>query len=58
MQTFDISPCKNVGLIKDCIKDSILDGKIENSFEAAYNLMVEKGKELGLEVVKPNIPQP
>lgn len=58
MQTFDILPCKNVGLIKDCIKDSILDGKIENSFEAAYNLMVEKGNELDLEVVKPNIPHP
>ncbi|MBR6178343.1 MAG: HD domain-containing protein [Bacteroidales bacterium] len=58
MQTFNLTPCKSVGIIKDCIKDSILDGVIENSFEAAYNLMVEKGSELGLKVVNPNIPKP
>ena len=57
MQTFDLAPCKSVGIIKDCIKDSILDGVIENSFEAAYQLMVEKGSELGLKVVNPNIPK-
>ena len=55
MQAFDIQPSKTVGIIKDCIKDSILDGKIENNFEAAYNLMVEKGRELGVEVVNKSI---
>ena len=55
MQAFDIQPSKTVGIIKDCIKDSILDGKIENNFEAAYNLMVEKGRELGFEVVNKSI---
>ncbi|MBR4440023.1 MAG: HD domain-containing protein [Bacteroidales bacterium] len=55
MQSFDIQPSKAVGIIKDCIKDSILDGKIENNFEAAYNLMVEKGRELGFEVVNKSI---
>jgi poly(A) polymerase len=52
METFDLKPSHLVGQIKDCIKDSILDGKIENSFEAAYNLMLKKGEENGLKPVK------
>ncbi len=48
METFGIPPSRIVGTIKDCIKDSILDGKIENTFEAAYELMLRKGAENGL----------
>lgn len=52
METFNLKPSRLVGQIKDCIKDSILDGKIENTFEAAYNLMLKKGEENGLKPVK------
>ncbi|MBP5502997.1 MAG: HD domain-containing protein [Bacteroidales bacterium] len=55
MRTFEMQPSRNVGVIKDCIKDSILDGKIDNTFEAAYNLMIEKGLELGLTAVHPHL---
>ncbi len=48
MEVFEIPPSRLVGEIKDCIKDSILDGKIENSFEAAYELMIKKGAEHGI----------
>ncbi len=51
MQTFDLKPSRLVGEIKDCIKDSILDGKIDNTFEAAYQLMLKKGEEHGLSPV-------
>lgn len=48
MKTFGISPGRNVGIIKDFVRESILDGHIGNNFEEAYQLMLDKGKELGL----------
>lgn len=48
MQTFGIAPCHEIGIIKDAIKDAILDGVIPNEREAAWRMMMEKGAELGL----------
>lgn len=52
METFGIPPSKNVGIIKDALKDAMLDGVIPNTFEAAHAFMLEKGKELGLTSIK------
>jgi hypothetical protein len=51
MEHFNLSPCKEIGIIKETIKESILEGEIPNEYEAAFNLMLEKGNEIGL---KPN----
>nr|MBC8295879.1 HD domain-containing protein [Pelagibacterales bacterium] len=48
MKHFKIGPCKEVGIIKDEIKNAILDGEIENNYKSAFNLMKIKGKSLGL----------
>lgn len=48
METFDLTPCQEVGTIKSVIKDAILDGIIHNNYEEAYELMLKTGKELGL----------
>ena len=53
MKTFDLKPCREIGEIKIAIKDAILDGIIHNDYDEAYQLMLEKGKELGLTVVNP-----
>jgi len=51
METFNLKPCKEVGIIKNRIKDAILDGEIRNDFFEAYTLMLNTGKELGLNVL-------
>ncbi|GIV33393.1 MAG: tRNA nucleotidyltransferase [Chitinophagales bacterium] len=48
MQYFNIPPSKPVGIIKDAIKDAILDGIIRNDRKEAFQFMIQKGKELGL----------
>ena len=51
MATFGIGPCHEVGIIKDAIKDAILDGRIPNEHEAARQMMLNLAEGLGLKPV-------
>ena len=51
METFGLKPCHEIGVIKDAIKDAILDGVIPNEREAAWKMMLEMGEKLGLKQV-------
>jgi len=51
MQTFNLPPSRKVGIIKDAIRDAILDGEIDNNYTAAYNFMLIKALELNLQPV-------
>ncbi|MFO7873562.1 MAG: HD domain-containing protein [Bacteroidales bacterium] len=48
MEAFRLSPCKEVGLIKNAIREAILDGDIPNEREEAMKLMYKEGEKLGL----------
>ena len=52
MELFGLSPCSTIGQLKEFVKNAILDGDIENSFEAADALMRSKAAEMGLMPVK------
>ena len=48
MAYFNIQPSKDVGIIKNAIREAILDGVIPNDYDKAHEFMIEKGRELGL----------
>lgn len=52
MDLFGIEPCNTIGMLKEMVKNAILDGVIENSFEAADVFMRQKAAEMGLYPVK------
>ena len=48
MERYGIPPCNTIGIIKEYVKEAIIDGVIENDYEQAFQLMEKKALELGL----------
>lgn len=52
MKAFNLKPCKEIGLLKEAIKEAILDGDVANEHQACYNFMIKKGTKMGLILVE------
>lgn len=52
MEIFGLAPCREVGDIKNAIKEAILEGEIHNDYEEAHAFMLRKAKEMGLKPLK------
>ena len=48
MEHYKIKPCKEIGIIKEKIKNAILDGEIQNEYDQAFKLMIKIGDSIGL----------
>lgn len=48
MEAFNLKPCREIGTLKEAIKEAILEGDIANNHDEAYQLMLKKGLDLGL----------
>ncbi len=52
MATFNLKPSREIGILKEAIKEAILEGEIPNEYQAAHDYMMEKARKMGLEVAK------
>lgn len=52
MEIFDLKPGREIGVLKEAIKEAILEGEIHNDYDSAYAFMMERAKKMGLSVVK------
>lgn len=55
MEIFNLPPSREIGQIKDAIKEAILEGEIPNDYEAAYHFMIKKAEKMGIKAINPKL---
>src|SRR5690606_22248644 len=55
MEIFNLPPSREIGQLKEAIKEAILEGEISNDYQAAYDFMMQKANKMGLQVVNPKM---
>ena len=54
MELFNLQPSKEIGMLKEAVKEAILDGKITNDYQAAYDFVMKRADKLGLKKAENN----
>jgi tRNA nucleotidyltransferase (CCA-adding enzyme) len=49
MAIFNLKPSREIGILKEAVKEAILEGEIPNDYDAAYEFVLKRGAKLGLE---------
>jgi putative nucleotidyltransferase with HDIG domain len=52
MEIFNLKPSREIGVLKEAIKEAILEGEISNDYEAAFNFMIKRAVKLGLQPIE------
>ena len=52
MAIFNLKPSREIGVLKEAIKEAILEGEIPNDYKAAYAFMIKRAEKLGLQILK------
>ena len=52
MEIFNLKPSREIGVLKEAIKEAILEGEISNDYEAAFNFMIKRAIKLGLQPIE------
>ena len=50
MELYNLKPSREIGVLKEAVKQAILDGKIPNEYKAAYKLVLERAEKMGLKI--------
>jgi tRNA nucleotidyltransferase (CCA-adding enzyme) len=50
MTIFNLQPSREIGILKEAVKEAILEGEIPNEYQAAYDFVLKKGEKLGLKI--------
>lgn len=51
MEIFNLKPSREIGILKELVKEAILDGKIPNEYQAAYELVIKRAEKMGLKKI-------
>jgi tRNA nucleotidyltransferase (CCA-adding enzyme) len=52
MEMFDLKPSREIGILKEAVKEAILEGDIPNEYQAAYDFVIKRAAKLGLKKVE------
>jgi len=52
MAIFNLQPSREIGILKEAVKEAILEGEIPNEYQAAYDFVLKRGEQLGLKIGK------